>query len=226
MDGRILLVEDDSSLRASMAALLERSGLAIDSVGDGQSALARWRTEPYDLVMLDLMLPEVDGLEVCRRIRQDSNVPIVMVTALDATTDLVVGLELGADDYITKPFDAHELTARTKAVLRRAAGDTHSPVMTVGVLEIDPNAFRVTKNGEEVQLSATEFKLLVEMARHPGQVMTRQALLRRVWDYDYMGDSRMVDMAMKRLRLKVEDDPANPMLLTTVRGVGYRFDKP
>jgi len=168
----------------------------------------------------------LDGLEVCRQVRQESNIPIVMVSALDSTTDLVVGLELGADDYITKPYDSHEFLARTRAVLRRASGEPHAPTLQVGALEIDPAGFRVTKNGELLELSATEFKLLLELVRHPGQVLTREALLRRVWDYDYMGDSRMVDMAVKRLRIKVEEDPGKPSLIVTVRGVGYRFGGP
>lgn len=225
MQGRVLLVEDDASLQESTKLLLQRAGMAVSVAGDGQTGVDRFRSEPFDLIVLDIMLPVLDGLEMTRIVRRESSIPIIMLTALDAKTDLVVGLELGADDYITKPFDGHELVARTRAVLRRASGEPHAAVLKVGELEIDPDAFRVTKNGNVLDLSATEFKLLLELARHAGQVLTRESLLRRVWDYDYMGDSRMVDMAIKRLRLKVEDPESGHAYIATVRGVGYRFDK-
>ncbi len=221
-----MLVEDDASLRETTTLLLERAGMTVAAEGDGQAAMSRYRQEPFDLVVLDIMLPSLDGLEICRLIRRESQVPIVMLTARSETTDLVVGLELGADDYVTKPFDGPELIARARAVLRRVASEPHVPTIAVGSLVIDPAAFRATKNDTTLDLSATEFKLLVELVRHAGQVLTREVLLRRVWEYEYMGDSRMVDMAVKRLRNKIEDDAAAPTLIATVRGIGYRFDRP
>jgi two-component system response regulator MtrA len=223
---RVLLAEDDASLRETTAMLLEHSGMSVVAEADGQAAMSRFRQEPFDLLVLDIMLPSIDGLEICRLVRRESQVPIVMLTARSSTTDLVIGLEIGADDYVTKPFDGPELIARARSVLRRVSADPHTPSITAGTLTIDPNAFRATKGDVVLDLSATEFKLLVQLAQHPGQVMTRDALLRRVWDYDYMGDSRMVDMAIKRLRSKIEDDPAEPAFIATVRGIGYRFDLP
>jgi DNA-binding response OmpR family regulator len=172
-----------------------------------------------------VMLPSLDGFEVLREIRRDSGTPIVMLTARSELHDIVVGLELGADDYVTKPFELPELVARIKAVLRRAApgGDGDSTLSVAG-LEIDPGGFSVRKGGEEVNLTATEFRLLHELARRPKQVFTRDLLLELVWNYDYLGDSRLVDAAVQRLRAKVEDDPKQPTLIRTVRGVGYRFD--
>jgi DNA-binding response OmpR family regulator len=171
------------------------------------------------------MLPSLDGFEVLREIRRDSGTPIVMLTARSELHDIVVGLELGADDYVTKPFELPELVARIKAVLRRAApgGDGDSTLSVAG-LEIDPGGFSVRKGGEEVNLTATEFRLLHELARRPKQVFTRDLLLELVWNYEYLGDSRLVDAAVQRLRAKVEDDPKQPTLIRTVRGVGYRFD--
>jgi DNA-binding response OmpR family regulator len=172
-----------------------------------------------------VMLPSLDGFEVLREIRRDSGTPIVMLTARSELHDIVVGLELGADDYVTKPFELPELVARIKAVLRRAApgGDGDSTLSVAG-LEIDPGGFSVRKGGEEVNLTATEFRLLHELARRPKQVFTRDLLLELVWNYEYLGDSRLVDAAVQRLRAKVEDDPKQPTLIRTVRGVGYRFD--
>jgi two-component system, OmpR family, response regulator MtrA len=170
------------------------------------------------------MLPELDGYEVCRQIRAESRVPIIMLSAKSDTVDVVVGLELGADDYVTKPFELPELVARARAALRRASAVPEDPVITRGDLEIDPAAFVARKNGEEVNLTVTEFKLLLEIARRPGQVFTRELLLERVWNYEYLGDSRLVDVAVQRLRAKVEDDPKEPKHIKTVRGVGYRFD--
>jgi two-component system response regulator MtrA len=171
------------------------------------------------------MLPSLDGFEVLREIRRDSGTPVVMLTAKSELHDVVVGLELGADDYVTKPFELPELVARIKAVMRRAApgGDGDSTLNVAG-LEIDPGGFTVRKGGEEVNLTATEFRLLHELARRPKQVFTRDLLLELVWNYDYLGDSRLVDAAVQRLRAKVEDDPKQPTLIRTVRGVGYRFD--
>jgi len=221
----VLLVEDDASIREVATLGLEQAGLRVTAVGDGREGLARFREGGFGLVLLDVMLPSLDGFEVLREIRRDSGTPIVMLTARSELHDIVVGLELGADDYVTKPFELPELVARIKAVLRRAApgGDGDSTLSVAG-LEIDPGGFSVRKGGEEVNLTATEFRLLHELARRPKQVFTRDLLLELVWNYDYLGDSRLVDAAVQRLRAKVEDDPKQPTLIRTVRGVGYRFD--
>ena len=191
----------------------------------GREGLARFREGGFDLVVLDVMLPSLDGFEVLREIRRESGTPIVMLTAKSELHDIVVGLELGADDYVTNPFELPELVARIKAVMRRAspAGDGDATINVAG-LEIDPGGFTVRKGGKEVNLTATEFRLLHELARRPKQVFTRDLLLELVWNYDYLGDSRLVDAAVQRLRAKVEDDPKQPALIRTVRGVGYRFD--
>jgi len=226
VDERILLIEDDPSIREVVALGLGRAGYRVSATADGRDGLARARQEPFDLILLDVMLPSMDGFEVLRGIRRDGTKPVVMLTARTDTTDVVVGLELGADDYVTKPFELPELVARVRAVLRRAGGEPPSPRLRLGPLEIDTEAFTVLRNGEPLALTATEFRLLVELARHPGQVFTRELLLQRVWNYDYLGDSRLVDVAVQRLRAKVEDDPARPALVVTVRGVGYRLDPP
>jgi two-component system response regulator MtrA len=223
---RILLVEDDASIRETTALGLEAAGLAVTTAGGGQEALDRFRRGAFDLVVLDLMLPELGGYDVCREIRKTSAVPIVILSARSDTVDVVVGLELGADDYVTKPFELPELVARIRAALRRASADRAGELVTAGDLEIDPVGFRARKGGQELDLTATEFRLLLELARRPGQVFTRELLLDRVWNYQYLGDSRLVDVAVQRLRAKVEDDPRRPKLIVTVRGVGYRFDKP
>jgi two-component system response regulator MtrA len=223
MEGRVLLVEDDPSIREITTLALEREGLRVTGTGDGRDALVRFRQGTFDLVILDIMLPSLDGLEVCRAIRKESGVPVIMLSARGDTVDVVVGLELGADDYVTKPFDVSELVARVKAALRRAAAPPAEQTISVGRLEIDPAAFRVVRDGRDVPLTATEFRLLLELARRPGQVFTRDLLLDRVWNYEYLGDSRLVDVAVQRLRWKVEDDPKNPRLIQTVRGVGYRL---
>jgi two-component system, OmpR family, response regulator MtrA len=224
MDERLLLVEDDASIREIATLGLERAGFRVTASGDGREGLMRFRQGQFDLVVLDVMLPSLDGFEVCREIRRDSRIPIVMLTARSDLHDVVVGLELGADDYVTKPFELPELVARIKAVLRRsAAGPTDAPI-SVDELEIDPAGFSVRRRGEDVPLTATEFRLLLELARRPKQVFTRDLLLELVWNYDYLGDSRLVDVAVQRLRAKIEDDPKEPKLIRTVRGVGYRFD--
>jgi DNA-binding response OmpR family regulator len=225
VDEHVLLVEDDASIREVATLGLEQAGLRVTAVGDGREGLSRFREGGFDLVLLDVMLPSLDGFEVLREIRRDSGTPIVMLTAKSELHDIVVGLELGADDYVTKPFELPELLARIKAVMRRAApgGDGDATISVAG-LEIDPGGFTVRKGGEEVNLTATEFRLLHELARRPKQVFTRDLLLELVWNYDYLGDSRLVDAAVQRLRAKVEDDPKQPALIRTVRGVGYRFD--
>jgi two-component system, OmpR family, response regulator MtrA len=224
VDEHVLLVEDDASIREVATLGLEQSGLRVTAVGDGREGLDRFRKGGVDLVVLDVMLPSLDGFEVLREIRHDSQAPIVMLTARSELHDVVVGLELGADDYVTKPFELPELVARVKAVLRRAAPAGDGGTISVAGLEIDPEGFTARKRGEELQLTATEFRLLLELARRPKQVFTRDLLLELVWNYDYLGDSRLVDAAVQRLRAKVEDDPKQPALIKTVRGVGYRFD--
>ena len=219
----MLLVEDDASIREVATLGLEQSGLRVTAVGDGREGLDRFRQGDVDLVVLDVMLPSLDGFEVCREIRRESQAPIVMLTARSELHDVVVGLELGADDYVTKPFELPELVARVKAVLRRAAPTGDGGTINVAGLEIDPDGFTARKRWEELQLTATEFRLLLELARRPKQVFTRELLLELVWNYDYLGDSRLVDAAVQRLRAKVEDDPKQPALIKTVRGVGYRF---
>lgn len=225
MDERVLLLEDDPSIAEIAALGLREAGFRVTVSGDGRDALVRFRGDPFDVVVLDVMLPSLDGFEVCREIRRDSRVPIVMLTARTDTVDVVVGLESGADDYVTKPFEMPELVARVRAVLRRAAATPAEESIRVGGLEIDPSGFTVGKDGRALSLTATEFRLLLELARRPGQVFTREMLLDRVWNYDYLGDSRLVDVAVQRLRAKVEDDPRKPRLITTVRGVGYRLER-
>ena len=226
MDARILLVEDDPSIREVTALGLRSAGFTVDTAADGVEALDRWRTGNPDLVLLDVMLPRLDGLEVCRAIRREATLPIVMLTARADTIDVVVGLESGADDYVRKPFEMPELVARLRAALRRhrpepgAAGG--SPVLRLGPLRIDMLGRAVERDGAEIPLTRTEFDLLAELARRPGQVLTRDQLLDLVWGYDYLGDSRLVDVAVGRLRSKVEADPASPELVITVRGAGYK----
>jgi two-component system, OmpR family, response regulator MtrA len=223
MDEHLLLVEDDPSIREVATLGLEQAGFRVTASGDGQEALDRFGQGPFDLVVLDVMLPSLDGLEVCKRIRSESRTPIVMLSARSDLHDVVVGLELGADDYVTKPFELPELVARIKAVLRRSMPESGDSVISAGPLEIDPAGFTVRKGGENLELTATEFRLLLELARRPKQVFTRDLLLELVWNYDYLGDSRLVDVAVQRLRAKIEDDPAHPTLIQTVRAVGYRF---
>jgi DNA-binding response OmpR family regulator len=226
VDERVLLVEDDPSIREVAALGLSHAGFQVTTSGDGREGLVRARHDPFDVVVLDVMLPSLDGFEVCRELRMQSQVPIVMLTARSDTVDVVTGLELGADDYVTKPFELPELVARVRAVLRRSrASEPAEPAIRAGDLEIDPAGFAVRKDGMALALTATEFRLLLELARHPGMVLSRDVLLARVWNYDYLGDSRLVDVAVQRLRAKIESDPARPRLIATVRGVGYRFEK-
>ena len=224
MNEHVLLVEDDASIREIASLGLEQAGFRVTSSGDGREGLVQFRQSAFDLVVLDVMLPTLDGFEVCREIRKDSQTPIVMLTARADLHDVIVGLELGADDYMTKPFELPELVARIKAVLRRSAADPGDGTIAVDGLEIDPAGFTVRRGEEEIALTATEFKLLLELARRPKQVFTRELLLELVWNYDYLGDSRLVDAAVQRLRGKIEADPKEPKLIRTVRGVGYRFD--
>jgi len=225
VDERLLLVEDDASIREIVSIGLIAAGFRLVSATDGRDGLARARAGGFDAVILDVMLPSLDGFEVCRAIRQFSRVPVVMLTARTDLVDVVVGLESGADDYVKKPFELPELVARLRAVLRRTVAPAEAAPILAGGLEIDPAGFSVRKDGSEIALTATEFRLLLELARRPGQVFTRELLLQRVWDYDYLGDSHLVDVAIGRLRAKVEDDPARPALIKTIRGVGYRLDR-
>ncbi len=225
MDERVLVVEDDASIREVVQMGLERAGFRVATTGDGRDGLMRARNEPYDAVVLDVMLPSLDGFEVCRELRKTSRIPVIMLTARTDTTDVVVGLELGADDYVTKPFELSELVARLRAVLRRSSGEPEEPAVTIADIEIDPTGYVARRGGVELDLTATEFRLLLELARNAGRVMTREVLLSKVWNYDYLGDSRLVDVAVQRLRGKIERDPANPVLIRTVRGVGYRMDR-
>ena len=232
MDAQILLVEDDPSIREVTALGLRAAGFTVTTAADGVEGLDRWRADRPDLVLLDVMLPGLDGLEVCRAIRRESTTPIVMLTARGDTIDVVVGLESGADDYVRKPFEMPELVARVRAALRRRTGDADADgapdetAISLGDLRIDLDGRTVERDREEIPLTRTEFDLLVELARHPGRVFTRDVLLDRVWGYDYLGDSRLVDVAVGRLRSKVESDPAAPALVLTVRGAGYKAARP
>jgi len=259
VDERVLIVEDDPSLREVIRLGLEGEDYRVATAEDGPSALIAFASNPPDLVLLDVMLPGLDGFAVCRELRKVSLVPIVMLTARSSTSDVVEGLEAGADDYVTKPFEFPELIARLRSVLRRAsvrapaAGSGVSgagpgavaseaagagveadgaatfpatpPALTLGPLTIDPGAYVVRRDSEEIPLTVTEFRLLYELTRHAGQVLTRDQLLELVWGYSYLGDSRLVDVHVQRLRAKIEENPAHPALILTVRGVGYRADR-
>jgi two-component system response regulator MtrA len=223
VDARILLVEDDPSIREITTIGLTAAGFAVTTANDGVEGIERFRTDPFDLVLLDVMLPRLDGYEVCRQIRRTSTIPVVMLTARTDTMDVVVGLEAGADDYVRKPFEVPELIARMRAALRRAGTAPDGvPALRLGPVDIDVAGRTARRDGREVALTRTEFDLLVELVRHAGTVLSRDVLLDRVWGYDYLGDSRLVDVAIARLRAKVEADPAEPRLVLTVRGVGYK----
>lgn len=221
----ILLVDDDARLREIVGMALEGEGYRVRTAQSAEEASSLLEAEEPDLLILDVMLPGSDGFGFCREIRARSPLPILMLTAKTDTVDVVVGLESGADDYVTKPFVTKELVARIRALLRRARfPEKEAPrKMAVGELEILPEAATVTKRGELIQLTKTEFKLLCAMAARPNQVFTRELLLQQVWEYDYFGDSRLVDVHIRRLRGKIEDDPRDPRIVQTVRGLGYKI---
>jgi DNA-binding response OmpR family regulator len=222
----ILLVDDDARLREIVGMALEGEGYGVRTVPSAEEAVRLLEQQEPDVLILDVMLPGKDGFELCREIRTMSPVPILMLTAKTDTVDVVVGLESGADDYVTKPFVTKELVARIRALLRRARGAEQSPrKLTVGDLEIVPDAATVTKRGRPVHLTKTEFKLLLALASRPNQVFTREVILQQVWEYDYFGDSRLVDVHIRRLRAKIEDDPRDPLIVQTVRGLGYKVSE-
>ena len=226
----ILVVDDEPTLRETLVDALKADGFRVVEAADGREALARFRAERPDLVLLDLMLPELSGIEVCRIIRAESGVPIVMLTAKDSELDKVVGLELGADDYVTKPFSLRELSARIRSLLRRldqaAAGDGRPAIIDIGPIQVDLGGHRLLRDGEVVPIKPKAFELLAFLLQHPGQVFTRDQLLEHVWGYDYGGETRTVDVHVHWLRSRIETDPGNPAFIHTVRGVGYVFRRP
>jgi len=224
MDFKILVVDDELPIADILKFSLEKEGYDVVLAHDGQEAVDKAASEKPDLILLDIMLPKKDGFTVCKEIRTFSMVPIIMLTARDTEIDKVLGLEIGADDYVTKPFSSRELMARVKAHLRRQQPEVkgeQKPKYTVGDLVIDTGTYDVRKNGDNLDLTHREFELLVHMIKHRGTVLTREQLLQEVWGYDYFGDVRTVDVTIRRLREKIEDDPSNPEYIITRRGVGY-----
>ena len=225
---KILIVEDESSFSEALAFLLGKEGFEVSVAEDGRAALNLFAKEGADLILLDLMIPEVSGVDVCRTIRTTSQVPIIMLTAKDAEIDKVVGLELGADDYVTKPYSSRELIARIKAVLRRGVSDIEDhgdlDVVSVGPIRLDTARHQASINGAPVGLPLKEFELLEFLMRNAGRVLTRSQLIDRVWGGDYFGDTKTLDVHIKRLRSKIEADPANPVLIQTIRGLGYKLE--
>ena len=222
----ILLVEDEKAIRDAVAAYLERENYRVTPAGDGQSALEEFEKHSFDLIILDLMLPKLSGERVCRAVRETSDVPIIMLTAKGEVEDRIIGLELGADDYLIKPFSPRELVARVRALFRRAHSEAEPKVEVLDFkdLVIDISGHKVTVEGREVDLTASEFKLLTTLARYPGRVYTRMELVEKVLGYDFEGYERTIDSHVKNLRAKLGDDPRNPRWLYTVHGVGYRFE--
>ncbi len=223
---RILLVEDEEALADSVRYNLEREGYGVTVAADGRRAIERFRSDHPSLVILDLMLPELSGLDVCRMIRQESDVPIIMVTAKDSEADKVAGLELGADDYVTKPFSIRELISRVRAHLRRAsmaAGVATDEILTGGPVQIDVARHEVTVGGQAMSFPPKEFELLETFLRRRGRLLTREFLIGEVWGHDYVGDTKTLDVHVKRVRRKIEPDPHEPAHLVTVRGLGYKF---
>jgi len=224
---RILIVEDESSFSEALEFLLGKEGFSVITAVTGTEALKKFEQGGIDLVLLDLMIPEISGTEVCRQIRAKSKIPIIMLTAKDSEVDKVVGLEIGADDYVTKPYSARELVARINAVLRRNVGDgvVNDPgIMTVHGIRMDIDRHQVSINGIPVSLPLKEFELLEFLMRNAGRVLTRIQLIDRVWGSDYVGDTKTLDVHIKRIRAKIESDPANPKIIQTVRGLGYKME--
>ena len=223
---KILVVEDEASFSDALAYLLGREGFEVIVAETGTDAVAEFERQGADLILLDLMLPGLSGTEVCRQIRTKSQVPIIMLTAKDSEVDKVVGLELGADDYVTKPYSSRELVARIRAVMRRHGEDDQAAdgVLAAGPVRIDVERHKVTVNNEEVGFPLKEFELLEFLVRNSGRVLTRSQLIDRVWGSDYFGDTKTLDVHVKRLRSKIESDPANPVFIQTVRGLGYKFE--
>jgi len=225
---KILIVEDESSFSEALAFLLGKEGFQVSVAEDGRAALSMFNKEGADLILLDLMIPEISGVDVCRTIRTTSQVPIIMLTAKDAEIDKVVGLELGADDYVTKPYSSRELIARIKAVLRRGISDADLngdlEVISVGPIRLDTARHQASINGNPIALPLKEFELLEFLMRNSGRVLTRSQLIDRVWGGDYFGDTKTLDVHIKRLRAKIEVDPANPVLIQTIRGLGYKLE--
>ena len=224
---RVLIVEDEASFSEALEFLLGKEGFQVTTAATGTEALRKFDQGGIDLVLLDLMIPEISGTEVCRQIRAKSRVPIIMLTAKDSEVDKVVGLEIGADDYVTKPYSSRELVARIRAVLRRNSGegvDNEPGVMTVGSIRMDIDRHQVAVNGIPVSLPLKEFELLEFLMRNAGRVLTRMQLIDRVWGSDYVGDTKTLDVHIKRLRAKIKTDPANPTLIQTVRGLGYKME--
>jgi DNA-binding response OmpR family regulator len=226
VSARILLIEDDESIRSALSMFLENEGYTVADSGTGEDGLAAFACRPADVVLVDVMLPGVDGLEVTRSLRRHSDVPILIVTARSDTHDVVAGLESGADDYLHKPVVTKELAARIRALLRRSTiGPRTATVVRVGDLEIHRQAGIVRRGDEELRLTGTEFRLLCALAEEPGWVLSRTQLLERVWEYDFFGDIRLVDVHVRRLRAKIENDPSAPQRLVTVRGLGYKLQQ-
>ncbi len=224
MTATVLLVEDDARIRQALTLSLSDEGYQVIAVGSGEDALKRLASEAdIEVVLLDLMLPGVDGLTVCRTVREGGDLPIIIVTARTDTGDVIAGLEAGADDYVTKPLVASELSARIRALLRRARGGSAPSIVTVGGVTVDAGRGQAHRDGVDLHLTKTEFRLLCELALADGQVVTREQLLERVWDYGYFGDTRLLDVHIMRLRRKVEPDPGEPQIILTVRGLGYRL---
>jgi two-component system response regulator RegX3 len=224
---KILIVEDEASFSEALAFLLGKEGFVVDTASTGTEALEKFSRNEFDLILLDLMIPEISGIEVCRTIRTQSQVPIIMLTAKDTEIDKVVGLELGADDYVTKPYSRSELVARIRAVLRRGNGavsEAETGVLSVANIRMDIDRHQVSVEGKPIALPLKEFELLEFLMRNAGRVLTRNQLIDRVWGSDYVGDTKTLDVHIKRLRAKVEKDPANPTLIQTVRGLGYKIE--
>ncbi|MBA4602896.1 response regulator YycF [Thermoactinomyces mirandus] len=234
MSAKIYVVEDEKPIADIIQFNLEKEGYTVECIHDGSEAIQKALSSPPDLMLLDLMLPGADGIEVCRQVRQHYQFPIIMLTAKDSELDKVLGLEMGADDYVTKPFSNRELLARIKANLRRSKTSRNNRervenkehTIKVGDISIDPHSFVITKKGKTIDLTHREFELLIYLAKHVNQVLTREHLLQSVWGYDYFGDVRTVDVTIRRLREKIEDDPGAPKYIITRRGIGYTIRDP